>query len=117
MQLADDEPATINTSGDGVEVPPPGLFGGKPGQPHDFRLISGEGEREVPSKATGVLFRPGDILRNRSAGGGGYGDPRERDPELIDRDLRNDLVTPAAVEDAYEREGRLEASEKPSERS
>jgi N-methylhydantoinase B len=112
MQLAGDEPATINTSGDGVEVAPPGLFGGKPGRPHDFRLITGEGEREVPSKATGILLRPGDILRNHSAGGGGYGDPRERDPELIDRDLRNGVVTPMAVEDAYERGGSLEPSEK-----
>jgi N-methylhydantoinase B len=71
----------------------------------------------VPSKATGVLLRPGDILRNHSAGGGGYGDPRERDPELIDQDLRNGVVTPKAVEDAYERGGFLEASEKQSERS
>jgi N-methylhydantoinase B len=117
MRLEGDEPATINTSGDGVEVPPPGLFGGKPGQPHDFRLISSERERRVPSKATGIPFRPGDILCNHSAGGGGYGDPRERDRLLIDRDLRNGMVTPAAVRDMYRLRSFLRASEEPSEGS
>ncbi len=117
MQLEGDEPATINTSGDGVEVPPPGLFGGQPGQPHDFRLISSEGEGKVPSKTTGIPFRPADVLRNHSAGGGGYGDPRERDPALIGRDLRNDLVTPAAVRDTYMQGSLLKASQEPSDGS
>jgi N-methylhydantoinase B len=101
MRLEGDEPATINTSGDGVEVPPPGLFGGQPGQPHDFRLISGGEERPVPSKATGISLQPGDTPRNCSAGGGGYGDPRQRDPALVARDLRDGLITPAAARDVY----------------
>ena len=97
MQLEGDEPATINSSGDGVEVAPQGLFGGQPGQPHDFRLISSDDDRRVPSKATGIPFRPGDILRNHSAGGGGYGDPRQRDGALVDQDLRDGIVTPTAA--------------------
>jgi N-methylhydantoinase B len=115
MQLDGDEPATINTSGDGVEVPPPGLLGGQPGQPHDFRLISTEGGREVPSKATGISFRPGDILRNRSAGGGGYGDPQERNRVLVDQDLRNGVVTRTAVREACQRRTPLRASKDPSQ--
>jgi N-methylhydantoinase B len=102
MQLEGAEAATINTSGDGVKVPPPGLFGGQPGQSHDFRLVTSEGEREVPSKATGIPFQPGDMLRNHSAGGGGYGDPRERDLLLISQDLRNGVVTHKAVRDVYD---------------
>jgi N-methylhydantoinase B len=117
MQLEGDEPATINTSGDGVQVPPPGLFGGQPGQPHDFRLISGDGEHQVPSKATGIPLRPGDILRNDSAGGGGYGDPRERGLSSLTQDLRNGVVTRTAVREKYEQGSLLEAAEKPSERS
>ncbi len=101
MQLEGEESATINTSGDGVEVPPPGLFGGQPGQPHDFRLISGDEARPVPSKATGLPLRPGNVLRNRSAGGGGYGDPRQRDPTLVAQDLRDGLITPAAAQHTY----------------
>jgi N-methylhydantoinase B len=117
MRLEGGEPATINTSGDGVQVPPPGLFGGQPGQPHDFRLISSEGESRVPSKATGIPFRSGDILRNNSAGGGGYGDPRKRDRELIGWDLRNGMVTAGAVRDIYIQGSMLEASEEPREGS
>jgi N-methylhydantoinase B len=117
MQLEGDEPATINTSGDGVKVPPPGLFGGQPGQPHDFRLISSDGERQVPSKATGIPLRPGDILRNNSAGGGGYGDPQERSLSSLTQDLRNGMVTRTAVREKYEQGSLLEASEKSSERS
>jgi N-methylhydantoinase B len=101
MRLEGEEPATINTSGDGVEIPPPGLFGGYPGHPHDFRLISGHEEQPVPSKATGIPLRPGDVLRNASAGGGGYGDPRQRDPALVARDLRDGLITPATAQEVY----------------
>ncbi|MHC4422995.1 MAG: hydantoinase B/oxoprolinase family protein, partial [Planctomycetota bacterium] len=99
MRLEGDQPATVNTSGDGVEVPPPGLFGGQPGQPHDFRLISGDEERPVPSKGTEIPLEPGDVLHNASAGGGGYGDPRQRDPRLVARDLHDDLITPVAARD------------------
>jgi len=101
MRLEGDEPATINTSGDGVLIPPPGLNGGRPGQSHDFRLVSGDREYPVPSKAAGILLRPGDVLRNRSAGGGGYGNPRERDPALVARDLRDGLITPATARNVY----------------
>jgi N-methylhydantoinase B len=101
MRLEGDQPATVNTSGDGVEVPPSGLFGGQPGQPHVFRLISSDEERPVPSKATGILLKPGDVLRNASAGGGGFGDPRQRDPALVARDLHDDLITPVAAREIY----------------
>jgi len=101
MRLEGDQPATVNTSGDGVEVPPPGLFGGQPGQPHDFRLISCDEERPVPSKGTEIPLEPGDVLRNASAGGGGYGDPRQRDPALVARDLRDGLITAVAAREIY----------------
>jgi N-methylhydantoinase B len=100
---------TINTSGDGVEIAPPGLFGGEAGQPHDFRLVPKASDTNstagkalsVPSKATGISLKPGEMLCNRSAGGGGYGDPRERDSALVAQDLRNGLITLAAARDVY----------------
>jgi N-methylhydantoinase B len=36
-----------------------------------------------------------------SAGGGGYGDPREREPELVVRDVLDGFVTPDAAERVY----------------
>jgi len=101
MRLEGDQPATINTSGDGIDTPPPGLFGGQPGQPHEFRLVSGSEERAVPSKATDIPLRPGDVLRNTSAGGGGYGDPCGRAERLIAQDLRDGLITPEVAQAVY----------------
>ena len=101
MRLEGDQPATVNTSGDGVEVPPPGLFAGQPGQPHDFRLISGGEQSPVPSKAAGIPLQPGDVLRNQSAGGGGYGDPRRRERSLVVNDLQGGLITPASAREDY----------------
>ena len=45
-------------------------------------------------------FNRGDIVTQISAGGGGWGDPAERDPALIAYDLRNGFVQPSAAETA-----------------
>ena len=36
-----------------------------------------------------------------AGGGGGYGDPRERDRETVRRDLRNGVISPDAARDLY----------------
>ena len=84
--------ARLNTAGDGVVVPPFGLFGGKPGQSHLYKLISG-GERALRSKETGVVLKPGDRILALSSGGGGYGDPAQRSPEQRRWDLKNGYCT------------------------
>jgi N-methylhydantoinase B len=43
----------------------------------------------------------GDVLANNTGGGGGYGDPFEREPELVARDVRNGFVSVAAAEREY----------------
>ena len=57
---------------------PPGL---EPGLPHRYSIISGNGERVLKSKETGIAVRPGDRIICLSSGGGGFGDPAER-PKL-----------------------------------
>ncbi|MFB6299290.1 MAG: hydantoinase B/oxoprolinase family protein [Halobacteriales archaeon] len=51
------------------------------------------------------LFRgelaPGEIVSNRTAGGGGYGDPHDRDPEAVLEDVRDGYVSAAAARDVY----------------
>jgi N-methylhydantoinase B len=69
---------------------PPGLLGGKPGAPNAIHLRQGN-KNTVPehlSKGEGYLLRAGDYLAVDTPGGGGYGDPGERAPELLDRDRR-----------------------------
>jgi len=67
---------------------PPGILGGEPGAPNVIRICQG-GEIVQPehiSKGEGFVLKPGDWIEVETPGGGGYGDPAERDPALIDRD-------------------------------
>ena len=65
---------------------PWGLFGGKSGKRAEYVRISGGVERRVPSKTTFEL-EPGDIVSYRTCGGGGYGVPWERDPQMVLADV------------------------------
>ncbi|GIX47361.1 MAG: N-methylhydantoinase A [Candidatus Tectimicrobiota bacterium] len=86
-------PARLNTAGDGTVTPPYGLFGGQPGKPHLYKLVSGGVERVLRSKETGVIVQPGDRIVCLSAGGGGYGDPAQRAPEKRAWDRKNGYCT------------------------
>ena len=66
-----------------------GLFGGQPGKPHVYSLISDGVERVLGSKETGVLVKPGDRILCLSSGGGGYGDPAKRSEQARQWDRRN----------------------------
>jgi N-methylhydantoinase B/oxoprolinase/acetone carboxylase alpha subunit len=84
-----------------------GLFGGDPGRPAAILLRrSGEQEfRTFPealgtrsaSKFANVVLREGDSVLIDSAGGGGYGPPGEREPELVGADVRAGLVSREAA--------------------
>jgi N-methylhydantoinase B len=79
---------------------PPGLFGGQDGQPATY-IRNPEGEATpLGSKAT-VELEPGDTVSYRTCGGGGYGPPHERDPELVLRDVREAKVSLARARDVY----------------
>ena len=43
----------------------------------------------------------GDVLVKHSSGGGGVGNPAERDPELVREDVENELVSIATARDTY----------------
>ena len=85
-------PALLNTAGDGIVVPPFGLFDGEDGLPHDYKILSNGSERPLGSKETEVVVYPGDHVYCLSSGGGGYGDPSERSQEAEDWDRRNGYV-------------------------
>ena len=88
-----------------------GLFGGQPGRcaallvrragDDRFRDFCEAFGTVSPSKLSGVVLRAGDVVRIESAGGGGFGDPHERDPELVLRDVRAGLVSRDEAERAY----------------
>ena len=88
-----DTPALLNTAGDGVVVPPFGLFGGNDGLPHLYSVLSNGEERVLESKETNVTIQPGDRVYCLSAGGGGYGDPADRSLTARDWDVKNGYIT------------------------
>jgi len=79
--------------GDRAKFPPYGLFGGEDGLPHRYRLISRGRTRFLKTKEVGVPVLPGDVFFIESSGGGGWGDPRKRDPRAHAEDLENGFVT------------------------
>src|SRR5581483_1401073 len=54
-----------------------------------------------PSKFANLIVEAGDEIMLDSAGGGGYGDPQERDPQLVKQDVQDGFVSPEAAEKYY----------------
>ena len=86
-------PALLNTAGDGIVVPPFGLFGAADGLPHHYKIMSNGTDRVLGSKEVGVVVNPGDHIICLSSGGGGYGQPEARDGDAAGWDLKNGYVT------------------------
>jgi N-methylhydantoinase B len=69
---------------------PQGALGGQDGAPNRV-VVTQAGREHVPehlSKAQDIPLGPGDRVRVCTPGGGGYGDPLERDPALVAEDVR-----------------------------
>ena len=77
-----------------------GLAGGKPGAVNEAVLVRNDGTEEL-RKATGVVLEAGDRLTFGTAGGGGWGDPLERDRKAVERDIVAGYVSPEAARRDY----------------
>ncbi|AIY19779.2 N-methylhydantoinase B [Pimelobacter simplex] len=65
-----------------------GVKGGKAGKPFQVTIDpGGPNEREVDALADAEPVVAGETIRIRTTGGGGWGNPLERDPELVVRDV------------------------------
>jgi N-methylhydantoinase B len=60
----------------------------------------GAENRVLPSKFTMIIKR-GDVFSHDSAGPGGWGDPLERDPARVARDVKNEFVSRRSAHDDY----------------
>ncbi len=93
--------ATLQVRSDRREVPPYGLQGGGTGAPSALRLTRADGRVEtMPGKFLTTVNR-GDVFHIQLAGGGGYGDPLDRDPERILADVAEGKVTVGHAREAY----------------
>jgi N-methylhydantoinase B len=88
------EPGQVSIHDDRWFTKPWGVLGGEPGQRGTKLLERADGTRQVlPAKCDHVEVRPGDVLHFVTWGGGGWGDPLERDPEQVRHDVEQGLVT------------------------
>ena len=100
-EILSDE-AILNVRSDKRRFPPHGLFGGRPGSSSWNYVNPGRSDRVLPVLMTEVeKLRRGDVFRHEMSGGGGYGDPLERDPESVLRDVVEEKVTREHAERAY----------------
>ncbi len=94
--------ARLSALGDREKYPSPGIFGGKPGAKQALKLnVGSENEKNLTTRVMDYLLKEEDEFTIISGGGGGYGNPFERDIELIRQDVENGYVSPVAAEKEY----------------
>jgi len=73
---------------------PWGVNGGEPGMRSSKRLVRADGSEEwLGAKSEGIKVQKGDLLYFNTWGGGGWGDPYERDADLVRADVARGLVS------------------------
>ena len=95
------EPATVVYRSDRAIVPPSGLAGGGPGGPSRFILHPDTPDAEVMPSSCRLDLDAGTTFSVQAAAGGGYGDPRKRDPRSIARDLAEGYITEDGLKRDY----------------
>ncbi len=94
------EPGVIAIHDDRWFVPPWGVNGGLPGKRARKILEKPDGTQTiVGNKIEDVPVEAGDLLHFITWGGGGWGDPLERDPALVAKEITQGLVTPEGARD------------------
>jgi N-methylhydantoinase B/oxoprolinase/acetone carboxylase alpha subunit len=93
---------TYSCEGDRQWDPPRGVFGGWDGLVASAHKNPGTGSEEyVEAKVTGVPFKAGEYIELREPNAGGYGDPLDREPQLVREDVLDDFTTVQLARDAY----------------
>ena len=92
--LADAMPCQVGLYPNGVKAPIAGLFGGEPGMPGKAELVAPNGDnRDLGVGGVNQLTSTEQRARLVLAGGSGFGDPRQRDYDDVQRDLDEGYIT------------------------
>jgi N-methylhydantoinase B len=78
-----------------------GLFGGRDAVGPDAAVNPGRRDERHMLKANSLPMQVGDVVKFYTGGGGGYGNPRERDPRLVREDVIDGYVTRQGAEREY----------------
>ncbi|MFN8593505.1 MAG: hydantoinase B/oxoprolinase family protein [Thermomicrobiales bacterium] len=80
---------------------PWGVAGGEEGTVNGFEVIRTTGERITGGRVTNLSLAAGDVVRVLTGNGGGWGDPRDREPDLILADLADGYITLDTAHSTY----------------
>ena len=94
---ANDAPFLVFLSVERISFPAEGRAGGMAGAPGRMRL---DNKPDLPSKCE-LRIEPGETLYFDTPGGGGYGDPEQRERDLVAKDLEEGLITVETARDIY----------------
>ncbi len=83
------------------DTPAWGLFGGGDGEPPIVRIQRPGEDTLERLKANDVKVPAGSIIKSMTGGGGGYGDPGERDPAHVREDLLDGFISPEHAREVY----------------
>src|SRR5579883_1360883 len=95
-----EEQADVFLFGERGRFAPQGVVGGQPAARTRFTYPDG-GSPPMASKMVGLSIKRGERVRLETPGGGGYGDPRQRAVEAVQRDVRLGYVTAEAAKRDY----------------
>lgn len=99
--LADNIACATYGSGFMDETRPPGLIDGAPGIKQTLTLTRADGTVEELETNRFYTLHQGDVFEVISSGGGGFGDPADRDPQKVLRDVRDGVVSLDTARDVY----------------
>ncbi len=94
-------PSILSLRGEGLRSPSGfGVLEGKTGKIGAMRIVCESGETIDPPQY-GILELAAMRLELKAAGGSGWGNPLERDPEVVLRDIKDEVVSPEVARSAY----------------
>jgi N-methylhydantoinase B/oxoprolinase/acetone carboxylase alpha subunit len=92
----------VSTCLDRSVIPPFGLFGGADGSCNTMfvRRHDATDWKSLASRQSNFVLRAGDVVRIQTAIGGGFGDPLDRDPQLVAEDVLDEYLPDGATAEA-----------------
>jgi N-methylhydantoinase B len=94
-------PAKVYTYVVGRRYPMPGIAGGRPGAPNRLELRVGGPREEAGDIVRLVAHEAGEAIAYHYGGGGGWGDPLDRDPARVLDDVLDEYVSAESARDDY----------------
>ncbi len=98
IEVRSGEPLQLSLLSDRWWHPATGVLGGEDGATSRISFSDGT----VPHQKSRTTIGPGMRLHMQYAGGGGYGDPKERDPALVRDDIKNGYISADAAKRDYD---------------